>query len=86
MGAGVSASMWEQDWPAPKHEIRCAVWVTHNDPCDCGADEELHPADHFGYPIDDPLEDLLRPDAGTLADRLEELGRRIHPRDGDGAA
>lgn len=84
--------MWEQDWPAPRHEIRCAVWTTHSDPCDCGADEELHPADTFGagfadtrggYPIDDPLEDLLRPDAGTLADRLEELGRRIHPRDGD---
>lgn len=39
-----------------------------------------------GYPIDDPLEDLLRPDAGTLADRLEDLGRRIYPRDTDGVA
>ncbi len=77
MGAGVTASMWEQDWPAPRHEIRCAVWVTHSDPCDCGANTE-DPAD--------TLDALLRPEAGTLADRLEELGRRIYPCDGDVAS
>jgi len=91
VGAGVSASMWD-DEPGPVHDLRCDVMSKTVGPCTCGADEELHPADTFGagfadmrggYPIDDPLEDLLRPGAGTLADRLEELGRRIHPRDGD---
>ncbi len=37
--------MWD-DEPAGKHTIGCAVWTTHDDPCDCGAgDVYLRPED-----------------------------------------
>lgn len=86
------------DWPSPRHDARCSIWTSSDadvacsrmDDCrdDAGYSDRPHFSDGYAdsgapYPIDDPLEDLLRPDAGTLADRLEELGRRIHPCDGD---
>lgn len=77
------------DWPSPRHDARCKIWTSSDpavacsrlDDCrdDAGHTERPHFSDGYadhrgGYPIDDPLEDLLRPDAGTLADRLERGG------------
>lgn len=81
------SALWD-DEPGPLHDLRCTVLARTVGPCDCGADD---PADTFGqgfadsrggYPLDDPLDALLRPDAGTLADRLEKLARTLPPRDG----
>ena len=61
------------DEPVDRHVIDCSVWVS-NRPCDCGADL-----------IAGPMGAFLRPDAGSLADRLEQLARTVFPRAGDAA-
>lgn len=65
------------DEPVDRHVIDCSVWVS-NWPCDCGADG------HADL-IDGPMGAFLRPDAGSLADRLEQLARTVFPRAGDAA-
>ena len=64
------SAMWD-DEPGPTHDLRCDVMTRTVGPCRCGAD--------------DPLADLLRPEAGSLADRLEQLARTVFPRAGDAA-
>lgn len=58
-----------------RHTIDCPIWTTHDLPCDCGGDNL----------IDGPMGAFLRPDAGSLADRLEQLARTVFPRAGDAA-
>ena len=51
--------------PKDRHVARCAVWVSPDPqvPCDCGADD---------LAVDMPL---LRPDEGSLADRIDRISR-----------
>ena len=48
--------------PRDRHVAGCAVWLSQA-PCDCGADD---------LAVDMPL---LRPDEGSLADRIDRISR-----------
>ena len=31
----MTASIWAEDFPSPRHDARCAIWVSTSGPCSC---------------------------------------------------
>lgn len=59
----MSASIWAEDFPSPKHDLRCSIWTSVSGPCTC--------RDDSGYTLAARL-DLLVPVELACDDEIDE--------------